>query len=147
MAQLAAQTNGAPLLLVCRRLKLCVMPGSHLLRVLYDLLQDTSWLPLVRGTKTDSCGTPGMACMHACMHTVEWLPRGASGLNPWCAFALCLVVGAVSREITFKTDPEKGDYELETGASRNFESWTDKQATEDEHKKARCVSCRIPGRY
>lgn len=41
------------------------------------------------------------------------------------------------REITFKTDPEKGDYELETGASRNFESWTDKQATEEEHKKAR----------
>lgn len=41
------------------------------------------------------------------------------------------------REITFKTDPEKGDYELETGASRNFESWTDKQATEKEHKEAR----------
>lgn len=43
------------------------------------------------------------------------------------------------REITFKTDPEKGDYELETGASRNFESWTDKQATEKEHKEARYV--------
>lgn len=42
-----------------------------------------------------------------------------------------------SQEITFKTDPEKGDYELETGASRNFESWADKQATEEEHKKAR----------
>ncbi|CAM9803223.1 unnamed protein product [Ectocarpus sp. 6 AP-2014] len=42
-----------------------------------------------------------------------------------------------SQEITFKTDPEKGDYELETGASRNFESWTDKQATEKEHKEAR----------
>lgn len=42
-----------------------------------------------------------------------------------------------SREITFKTDPENGDYELETGASRNFESWADKQATEEEHKKAR----------
>ena len=50
---------------------------------------------------------------------------------------LWLVVDAVRREITFKTDPEKGDYELETGASRNFESWTDKQATEDAHKKAR----------
>lgn len=44
-----------------------------------------------------------------------------------------------TREITFKTDPENGDYELETGASRNFESWTDKQATEKEHKEARCV--------
>ncbi|CAM9375359.1 unnamed protein product [Ectocarpus sp. 12 AP-2014] len=42
-----------------------------------------------------------------------------------------------SQEITFKTDPEKGDYELETGASRNFESWTDKQATEKEHREAR----------
>lgn len=42
-----------------------------------------------------------------------------------------------SQEITFKTDPEKGDYELETGASRNFESWADKQATEEQHKKAR----------
>ena len=46
---------------------------------------------------------------------------------------------AASREITFKTDPENGDYELETGASRNFESWTDKKATEDEHNKARYV--------
>jgi len=44
---------------------------------------------------------------------------------------------AYFREITFKTDPEKGDYELETGASRNFESWTDKEATEKKHKEAR----------
>ena len=49
------------------------------------------------------------------------------------------------REITFKTDPEKGDYELETGASRNFESWTDKQATEKEHKEARYEEYFKPG--
>lgn len=49
----------------------------------------------------------------------------------------CVNLTAAVREITFKTDPEKGDYELETGASRNFESWTDKQATEKEHKEAR----------
>jgi len=42
------------------------------------------------------------------------------------------------REITFKTDPANGDYELEHGAIRNFESvrLAEKQAKEDAAKKA-----------
>lgn len=34
-------------------------------------------------------------------------------------------------EITFKTDPEHGDYECESGASRNFEAWRDPSAPPD----------------
>eukprot|EP00903_Cladosiphon_okamuranus_P016087 g14851.t1 len=56
------------------------------------------------------------------------------GIRRFRFYIKCVIC---SQEITFKTDPEKGDYELETGASRNFESWTDKQATEKEHKEAR----------
>ncbi|CAM9778246.1 unnamed protein product [Ascophyllum nodosum] len=56
------------------------------------------------------------------------------GIRKYRFYIKCVIC---SQEITFKTDPEKGDYELETGASRNFESWADKQATEEEHKKAR----------
>lgn len=33
-----------------------------------------------------------------------------------------------SQEIVFKTDPEKADYELEQGATRNFEVWKDEAA-------------------
>lgn len=89
--------------------------------------------------------------MYACILSNDCPSHGAIGLEILGARCLCLVAGAVPREITFKTDPEKGDYELETGASRNFESWTDKQATEDEHKKARYVCIMlvylVPGRY
>eukprot|EP00752_Nemacystus_decipiens_P011335 g10072.t1 len=56
------------------------------------------------------------------------------GIRRFRFYIKCVIC---SQEITFKTDPENGDYELETGASRNFESWTDKQATEKEHKEAR----------
>ncbi|CAM9205353.1 unnamed protein product, partial [Scytosiphon promiscuus] len=56
------------------------------------------------------------------------------GIRRFRFYIKCVIC---SQEITFKTDPEKGDYELETGASRNFESWTDKQATEKQHKEAR----------
>lgn len=38
-----------------------------------------------------------------------------------------------SAEITFKTDPKHGDYEIESGASRNFEAWRDpNQQSDDE---------------
>ena len=37
-----------------------------------------------------------------------------------------------SRAITFLTDPEKGDYEMESGAVRNYEVWGDEEATNEE---------------
>lgn len=68
------------------------------------------------------------------------IPSRLSNLSASPRLASHIVV----REITFKTDPEKGDYELETGASRNFESWTDKEATEKKHKEARYSSTYCP---
>ena len=33
-----------------------------------------------------------------------------------------------SKEMTFKTDPENGDYTMESGGSRTFEMWKEKSA-------------------
>jgi len=42
-----------------------------------------------------------------------------------------------SGAITYKTDPKNSGYELESGASRNFESWREKESAEAEAKATR----------
>lgn len=42
---------------------------------------------------------------------------------------------ACSRPITFLTDPKNADYEMESGATRNYEMAKDKQATEENFEK------------
>jgi hypothetical protein len=42
-----------------------------------------------------------------------------------------------SNEITFKTDPKNTDYELESGATRNFELWRENEEITEEEKKQR----------
>ncbi|KAG5186032.1 CWC16 protein [Tribonema minus] len=44
-----------------------------------------------------------------------------------------------NQEITFKTDPEHADYELEVGATRNFESWRETEAAETKAVAARAA--------
>ncbi|GMH93423.1 hypothetical protein TrVE_jg480 [Triparma verrucosa] len=46
------------------------------------------------------------------------------GIQRYRFYIKCVVC---SRGITFKTDPENGDYEMESGASRNYEVWKDKE--------------------
>jgi len=42
-----------------------------------------------------------------------------------------------SRPITFLTDPENTDYEMESGGTRNYEVWKDKKKTEEDIQKER----------
>ncbi|CAM9627976.1 unnamed protein product [Choristocarpus tenellus] len=56
------------------------------------------------------------------------------GIRKFRFYIKCVIC---SQEITFKTDPENGDYELETGAKRNSEAWTEKKKAEDENAKER----------
>ncbi|KAF3324523.1 pre-mRNA-splicing factor cwf16 [Carex littledalei] len=42
-----------------------------------------------------------------------------------------------SAEITFKTDPQNSDYTVESGASRNFEPWRDKDELAENEKRKR----------
>jgi Saf4/Yju2 protein len=42
-----------------------------------------------------------------------------------------------SAEITFKTDPQNSDYTVESGASRNFEPWRDKDEEAEREKRKR----------
>ena len=51
-------------------------------------------------------------------------------------FRFYIKCSVCSNEVTFKTDPKNMDYELESGASRNFEVWREtEQLTEEERKK------------
>jgi len=49
------------------------------------------------------------------------------GIKIYRFYIKCITCAA---EITFKTDPEHGDYKTEKGASRNFEPWREKEAEE-----------------
>lgn len=42
-----------------------------------------------------------------------------------------------SAEITFKTDPKNADYELESGASRNYEIWKERQQVDEEESNTK----------
>lgn len=42
-----------------------------------------------------------------------------------------------SRPITFSTDPENTDYEMESGGTRNYEVWKDKKKTEEDIQRER----------
>merc|ERR1719410_2226419 len=41
-----------------------------------------------------------------------------------------------SRPITFSTDPKNADYEMENGATRNYEIWHDKEKSTDDQIQA-----------
>ena len=53
------------------------------------------------------------------------------GIQRYRFYIKCVVC---SRGITFKTDPENGDYEMESGASRNYEVWKDKEKVRGERE-------------
>ena len=40
---------------------------------------------------------------------------------------------ACSRPVTFLTDPQNADYEMESGATRNYEVYKDEKKTQEEH--------------
>jgi Saf4/Yju2 protein len=44
-----------------------------------------------------------------------------------------------SQEITFKTDPQNADYELEIGATRNFEDWKKEDSAKVKHEEDRAA--------
>ncbi|KAJ1448009.1 hypothetical protein M885DRAFT_540646 [Pelagophyceae sp. CCMP2097] len=52
-------------------------------------------------------------------------------------FRFYIKCSVCSNEIAFKTDPEKGDYVCESGASRNFESWKQQESAEEEFTSER----------
>mmetsp|Transcript_37961 Transcript_37961/g.47935 ORF Transcript_37961/g.47935 Transcript_37961/m.47935 type:complete len:326 (-) Transcript_37961:325-1302(-) len=56
------------------------------------------------------------------------------GLRKYRFYVKCCVCCA---EISFKTDPQNADYELEAGATRNFEAWKANKAAEQEAEKLR----------
>ena len=45
--------------------------------------------------------------------------------------------GTCSNQMTFKTDPENGDYTMESGGTRTFEIWKEQQAAEASNRKER----------
>ncbi len=56
------------------------------------------------------------------------------GIRKFRVIIKCVVCSA---EITFKTDPKNSDYECESGASRNFETWRDSEQEIEQAKKQR----------
>ncbi|ACI65550.1 predicted protein, partial [Phaeodactylum tricornutum CCAP 1055/1] len=49
------------------------------------------------------------------------------GIQRWRFYIKCT---HCSRPVTFLTDPKNADYEMESGASRNYEVYKDKEQTE-----------------
>ena len=56
------------------------------------------------------------------------------GIRKYRFYIKCSVC---SNEIVFKTDPKNSDYELESGAKRNFEVWRDTDVAKEEAEKER----------
>lgn len=50
-------------------------------------------------------------------------------------FRFLIKCSVCSAQISFKTDPKNSDYEMEYGASRNFEVWKDNEAALEEDQK------------
>ena len=56
------------------------------------------------------------------------------GIKKFRFYIKCSVCAA---EIIFKTDPKNADYEMESGAKRNFEAWRETKANQEELDKQR----------
>lgn len=56
------------------------------------------------------------------------------GIQRFRFYIKCIVC---SRPITFLTDPENNDYEMESGATRNYEIWKDKNKTVEDEKEGK----------
>ena len=56
------------------------------------------------------------------------------GIKRWRFYFRC---PSCLQEITFKTDPQHGGYEVEKGARRNVEPWRDRQKDEEEQRRER----------
>ncbi|GMH69735.1 hypothetical protein TrRE_jg5874 [Triparma retinervis] len=56
------------------------------------------------------------------------------GIQRFRFYIKCIVC---SRPVTFLTDPENNDYEMESGATRNYEIWKDKNKTVEDEKEGK----------
>lgn len=54
-------------------------------------------------------------------------------------FRFYIKCNVCSRPITFLTDPKNADYEMESGATRNYEVWHDKTKTEEEQTQEKIL--------
>lgn len=73
------------------------------------------------------------------LHLVSLLLTITTPVSSPCSLRFYIKCVTCSNEITFKTDPEHADYELEFGATRNFESWRDKEAAETKAAELRAA--------
>ena len=62
------------------------------------------------------------------------------GIKKWRFYIKCCVC---SNEITFCTNPKNADYDLESGASRNFEIWKDNDQKIEEEKAERTEDVKL----